>query len=299
MSAFFDLIQQDPIVSRVKLIVEPWDVGEGGFQVGNFPPLWSEWNGRYRDTVRDFWRGEDRTMGEFASRLTDRSDLYESDSRHPGASINFVTAHDGLTLADLVSYNEKHNEANGEDDKDGESNNRSWNGDAEGPTDDKHVIALRRRQQRNLLSTVLLIALRRDHPVLRRRRWFTGRSIRGSETHDIAWLNPDGEGMGDSDWNLGYAKAFGLLLHGEDIPWPGPSGELVTDERLLLLFNAHHEAIEWTIPGEPWGDRWRVVLDTADEAEPADNEDAWRMFDQTHPVEARSVVVLSSAESER
>jgi isoamylase len=156
LSVFFDLIQQDPIVSQVKLIAEPWDVGEGGYQVGNFPPLWSEWNGRYRDTVRDFWRGEDRTVGEFASRLTGSSDLYQDDARHPTASVNFVTAHDGFTLADLVSYDEKHNEANGEDNRDGTSDNRSWNCGVEGPTDDPAVLALRARQRRNLLMTLLL-----------------------------------------------------------------------------------------------------------------------------------------------
>ena len=156
LSAFFDLIQQDPVISQVKLIAEPWDVGDGGYQVGNFPPLWTEWNGKYRDTVRDFWRGEPSTLGEFASRLTGSSDLYEHSSRKPFASINFVTAHDGFTLRDLVSYNDKHNQANGEDGRDGESHNRSWNCGAEGPTDDPEVKALRLRQQRNFLATLLL-----------------------------------------------------------------------------------------------------------------------------------------------
>jgi isoamylase len=156
LSAFFDLIQQDPVVSQVKLIAEPWDVGEGGYQVGNFPPLWSEWNGKYRDVVRDFWRGESATLPEFASRITGSSDLYQADGRHPSASINFVTAHDGFTLADLVSYNDKHNEANGEGNRDGESHNRSWNCGVEGPTDDPEVRALRRRQQRNFLATMFL-----------------------------------------------------------------------------------------------------------------------------------------------
>ncbi len=171
LSAFFDLIQQDPVISQVKLIAEPWDVGDGGYQVGNFPPLWTEWNGKYRDTVRDFWRGEPSTLGEFASRLTGSSDLYEHSGRKPIASINFVTAHDGFTLRDLVSYNEKHNEANGEDGRDGESHNRSWNCGEEGPTDDPEVSALRLRQQRNFLTTLLLsqgvpmiAARRRDRP---------------------------------------------------------------------------------------------------------------------------------------
>jgi glycogen operon protein len=156
LSAFFDLVQQDPVVSQVKLIAEPWDVGEGGYQVGNFPPLWTEWNGKYRDTIRDFWRGEPATLGEFASRLTGSSDLYEHSSRRPVASINFVTAHDGFTLNDLVSYNEKHNDANGESGMDGESHNRSWNGGAEGETDDPEILGLRARQRRNFLATLLL-----------------------------------------------------------------------------------------------------------------------------------------------
>jgi isoamylase len=156
LSAFFDLVQQDPVVSQVKLIAEPWDVGDGGYQVGNFPPLWTEWNGKYRDTVRDFWRGEKYTLAEFASRLTGSSDLYKDDSRRPLASINFITAHDGFTLRDLVSYNDKHNEANGEGGKDGESHNRSWNCGVEGASDDAEVLKLRARQQRNFLTTLLL-----------------------------------------------------------------------------------------------------------------------------------------------
>ncbi len=156
LSTFFELVQQDPVVSQVKLIAEPWDVGPGGYQVGNFPPLWTEWNGRYRDSVRDFWRGEPGTLGEFASRISGSSDLYQDDGRRPVASINFVTCHDGFTLHDLVSYNDKHNEANGEDNRDGESHNRSWNCGAEGPTDDETVLTLRARQRRNYLTTLLL-----------------------------------------------------------------------------------------------------------------------------------------------
>jgi glycogen operon protein len=155
LSAFFDVIQQDPVISQVKLIAEPWDVGEGGYQVGNFPPLWSEWNGQYRDTVRDYWRGDPETLSTMASRLTGSSDLYEVSGRRPFASVNFVTAHDGFTLRDLVSYNQKHNEANGEENRDGESHNRSWNCGAEGPTDDAEVNRLRARQQRNFIATLL------------------------------------------------------------------------------------------------------------------------------------------------
>ncbi|MCU1516232.1 MAG: glgX, partial [Pseudarthrobacter sp.] len=156
LSTFFELIQQDPVVSQVKLIAEPWDVGPGGYQVGNFPPQWTEWNGKYRDTVRDFWRGEPATLGEFASRITGSADLYEHSGRRPVASINFVTAHDGFTLADLVSYNEKHNDANGEGNNDGESHNRSWNCGVEGPTDDPAVLGMRARQQRNFIASLLL-----------------------------------------------------------------------------------------------------------------------------------------------
>ncbi len=156
LSAFFDLVQQDPVVSQVKLIAEPWDIGEGGYQVGNFPGLWTEWNGKYRDTVRDYWRGEPATLGEFASRLTGSSDLYEATGRRPSASINFVTAHDGFTLADLVSYNEKHNAANGEDNRDGETHNRSWNCGVEGPTDNPDILALRARQMRNIWATLMV-----------------------------------------------------------------------------------------------------------------------------------------------
>src|SRR5947199_1780301 len=156
LSSFFDLIQQDPVVSQVKLIAEPWDVGEGGYQVGNFPPLWSEWNGKYRDSTRDFWRGTDQTLAEFGSRFTGSSDVYEGTARRPYASINFVTAHDGFTLRDLVSYNDKHNEANGEENRDGENHNRSWNCGVEGPTDDRAILALRARQRRNFLATLLL-----------------------------------------------------------------------------------------------------------------------------------------------
>jgi glycogen operon protein len=156
LSSFFDIIQQDPVLQKVKLIAEPWDLGEGGYQVGNFPPLWSEWNGKYRDTVRDFWRGEERTLAELASRLTGSSDLYEPSGRRPHASINFVTAHDGFTLRDLVSYDHKHNAANGEGDRDGESHNRSWNSGVEGPTTDPEILALRARRQRNFLVTLFL-----------------------------------------------------------------------------------------------------------------------------------------------
>ena len=197
LSAFFDLVQQDPVVSQVKLIAEPWDLGEGGYQVGGFPSLWTEWNGRYRDTVRDFWRGEPATLAEFASRLTGSSDLYQDDGRRPIASINFVTAHDGFTLNDLVSYNGKHNEANGEQNQDGESNNRSWNCGTEGPTDDVEVLTLRARQRRNLIATLLLsqgvpMLLHGDELVRTQR----GNNNAYCQDNEISWVDwtPSGDG---------------------------------------------------------------------------------------------------------
>jgi isoamylase len=334
LSAFFDLIQQDPVVSQVKLIAEPWDIGEGGYQVGNFPALWSEWNGRYRDTMRDFWRGESATLGEFAFRLTGSSDLYQADTRHPGASVNFVTAHDGFTLRDLVSYNEKHNEANGEGGADGEPYNRSWNCGVEGDTHDEAVLALRRRQQRNLLTTLLLsqgvimllggdesgrtqrgnnnaycqdneiswydwdhidedlldftrrlIALRREHPVLRRRRWFQGRSIRGSV--DLGWFKPDGAEMGDDDWDAGSPRAVGIFLNGEAITDRDRRGQRVTDDSFLVLFNANGDPIDWTLPKQ-WGQWWEVVTETAGPSRDGETLES----SATIPVAGRCVVVL-------
>jgi isoamylase len=199
LSSFFDLVQQDPVVSQVKLIAEPWDVGEGGYQVGNFPPLWTEWNGKFRDTVRDLWRGESATLAEFASRLTGSSDLYQDDGRRPLASINFVTCHDGFTLRDLVSYNEKHNEANGENNSDGESFNRSWNCGAEGPTDDRRINALRQRQMRNFVATLMLS---QGVPMLSHGDEF-GRTQRGNnnaycQDNELAWIAwPGKAGTGD------------------------------------------------------------------------------------------------------
>jgi glycogen operon protein len=309
LSAFFDLIQCDPVVSQLKLIAEPWDLGDGGYQVGNFPPLWSEWNGRYRDTVRDYWRGEPATLGEFAYRFTGSSDLYEDDGRRPNASVNFITAHDGFTLNDLVSYNEKHNEANGEDNKDGSDDNRSWNCGAEGETDDPEVLALRARQRRNMLSTLLLsqgvpmllggdefgrtqggnnnaycqdseiswfdwgkvdeellefvrklLSFRKAHPVFRRRRFFRGHQIRGSELADIAWLRPDGEEMNDEDWNVGYARSLAVFLNGQAIPEPDPRGQRVVDDSFMLLFNASEEPIEFCLPNREWGASWQEVI---------------------------------------
>ncbi|MEA2626888.1 MAG: isoamylase [Candidatus Binatota bacterium] len=338
LSAFFDLIHQDPVMRRVKLIAEPWDVGEGGYQVGNFPPLWSEWNGKYRDTVRDYWRGTDATIGEFAFRLTGSSDLYASNGRRPYASVNFVTAHDGFTLRDLVSYDEKHNEANGEENRDGESHNRSWNCGVEGPTDDPAVNRLRARQQRNFLTTLILsqgipmllggdeigrtqqgnnnaycqdneiswydwenvdeqllefvrslIRLRSSHPVFRRRRWFQGRPLHGSEVSDIGWFKPDGQEMSDEDWSSGFAKSLGVFLNGRAIPTPDPRGEQIVDDSFYLLFNGHHELLRFRLPTDRWGERWVSVLDTNS---PGLSEGLDYRAGEEIAVESRSVVLL-------
>jgi isoamylase len=307
LAAFFDLVNQDPVVSQVKLIAEPWDVGDGGYQVGGFPPLWTEWNGKYRDRVRDFWRGEPGSLGEFASRFTGSSDLYEVDGRRPIASINFVTAHDGFTLTDLVSYNDKHNEANGEDNKDGESHNRSWNCGAEGPTDDGDVITLRERQKRNFLTTLLLsqgvpmiahgdelgrtqrgnnnvycqdnevswvdwdearnndvlttftrklTALRAQHPIFRRRRFFAD--------GDIAWLRRDGAPMTEQDWTNGDASTMTVYLNGSRIPERDALGEPIVDDSFLLLFNPLGDGVSMTLPDKSYGRSWETVVDTAD-----------------------------------
>ncbi|AZM56202.1 glycogen debranching enzyme GlgX [Streptomyces sp. WAC 01529] len=208
LSSFFDLVQQDPVVSQVKLIAEPWDVGEGGYQVGNFPPLWAEWNGMYRDTVRDLWRGEPRTLAEFASRLTGSSDLYQDDGRRPLASINFTTCHDGFTLHDLVSYNEKHNHANGENNQDGESHNRSWNCGTEGETDDPAVLALRERQMRNFIATLMLS---QGVPMLSHGDEFArtqgGNNNAYCQDNEVAWVRwPDGESP-----ILAFTRAMAML----------------------------------------------------------------------------------------
>jgi isoamylase len=315
LSAFFDVIHQDPDLSQVKLIAEPWDVGPGGYQVGNFPVLWTEWNGLYRDAVRDFWRGASNGVGELAARLSGSSDLYADDGRRPVASINFVTAHDGFTLTDLVSYNEKHNEANLEDNRDGTDDNRSWNCGEEGPTNDPLVRELRARQRRNFLATLFLsqgvpmllggdelgrtqqgnnnpwcqdnelswfdweldddrielvdftrrlIALRRDHPVFRRRFFLEGRSVDGSGVPDVWWFRTDGRQMARGDWQDGGRRTLGVFLNGDELHELTSRGEPVRDERFLLLFNAGHEPATFTLPTRRFGRRWALELSTAD-----------------------------------
>jgi isoamylase len=345
LSAFFDLVQQDPVVSQVKLIAEPWDVGEGGYQVGNFPGLWTEWNGKYRDTVRDYWRGEPATLGEFASRLTGSSDLYEVSSRRPSASINFVTAHDGFTLNDLVSYNEKHNEANGEDNRDGESHNRSWNCGVEGPTDDPDIVALRCRQMRNFWATLMIsqgtpmithgdeigrtqngnnnvycqdselswmdwslvdknadlltfarkvTALRKNHPVFRRRRFFEGEPIRtGDEARDIAWLTPTGREMTHEDWDKSFHhRCVAVFLNGDAITAPDARGDRVVDDSFLLCFNAHDDYVEFVAPHDDYAQEWTVELDTNSPVGLREGTDQVVAAEATIEVPARSLLIL-------
>lgn len=331
LSAFFDLIHQDPVVSQVKLIAEPWDVGADGYQVGGFPPLWSEWNGRYRDTVRDFWRGEFSSLPDFASRLAGSSDLYGTTGRKPTASINFVIAHDGFTLRDLVSYNEKHNEANLEGGADGANDNRSWNCGVEGDTDDEDIIELRYRQQRNFLTTLMfsqgvpmiahgdelgrtqrgnnnvycqdnelswinwdldehdhkllhftrhLIHLRRDHPVMRRRRFLEGPARRGGESElgEIEWFTPAGTHMTEEEWNQPWARSTMVFYNGDAIREPDANGQRILDDDFLLLLNAAPEAVDFTLPDTKYGQIWHTVVDTAGD----DDRDEYHSGDIVH-----------------
>jgi len=338
LSAFFDIIHQDPTLSQVRLIAEPWDVGRGGYQVGNFPVRWAEWNGRYRDTVRDFWRGQAAGVSDVAYRLTGSSDLYEGDGRRPWASINFVTCHDGFTLRDLVSYDTKHNAANGEGNRDGSPDNRSWNCGTEGETDDPEILALRARQRRNLMATLLisqgcpmilsgdemgrtqkgnnnaycqdnelswtdwthvdaamlrftqrLIALRAQHAVLRRQRFFQGQVGRGHRRKDIVWFRPDGREMQDRHWGNQQRPSLGMVLNGDLIPDRGRRGERIRGDSLLVLLHSSHEDITWQLP-TGWGAQWEVILDTAAPDEPAGERRCAE--GERLPVVARSLVVL-------
>ncbi len=325
LSSFFDVINQDPIISRVKLIAEPWDVGEGGYQVGNFPSLWAEWNGRYRDTVRRYWKSDEGQLSDLGYRLTGSSDLYKRDGRKPSASINFVTAHDGFTLTDLVSYNDKHNEANGENNQDGTNDNQSWNHGVEGPSDDPEIIDLREREKRNFLFTLLLsqgvpmicggdeigrtqngnnnaycqddeiswydwsltdrqkalgnftrnlIAMRRNHPNLRRRKFFQDRpidpahkqdrDIDGKHVKDICWYRPDGEEMSNEEWGLGWVRCMGLQLSGKTLDQFDDLGLPVMDDTYLMCFNPHHEPINFYMPKNGDATEWELVIDTRD-----------------------------------
>jgi glycogen operon protein len=336
LSSFLDAIHQDPVLSRVKLVAEPWDVGPGGYQVGNFPVLWREWNAEYRDTIRDFWRGE-ASLAQFAGRLTGSEDLYGDDGRRPLASINFVTAHDGFTLSDLVAYNEKHNEANLEDNRDGNDQNRSWNCGAEGPTDDQDILALRARQRRNLLTTLLLsqgvpmitggdeiartqggnnngwcqdneiswldwdradqelldftrrlISLRHAEPVFRRSEFLQGEDT-DSGIPDVGWLRADGEEMTDEDWARDDTRTLAVFLNGREIPEQHPDGRDVRGHSFLLLVNAHHEPVPFTLPGPSRDVGWVTAISTAD---PTSEDETPRSAGDSIDVESRSMLVL-------
>jgi glycogen operon protein len=348
LSAFFDIINQDPVISQVKLIAEPWDVGEGGYQVGKFPPLWAEWNGRYRDVVRRYWKGDDGQLAELGYRLTGSSDLYQRDGRHPTASINFVVAHDGLTLNDLVSYNGKHNEANGEENRDGANDNHSYNYGVEGSTDNEEIIETRERQKRNFMLTLLtsqgvpmicggdeigrtqqgnnnayaqdneiswfdwniderkqqlldftrrLVALRREHPNLHRRKFFQDRGIDpstpqrqvdGREEKDITWLRPDGGEMTPDEWSAGWVRCIGLQMNGRTLDDVNSVGEPVRDDSFLMLFNPHHEPIRFFMPRRT-GSAWQLILDSA---EPERKEQPIIPAGEPYELIARSTALL-------
>jgi glycogen operon protein len=348
LSAFFDIINQDPVVSQVKLIAEPWDVGEGGYQVGKFPPLWAEWNGRYRDSVRRYWKGDDGQLAELGYRLTGSSDLYQRDGRHPTASVNFITAHDGFTLHDLVSYNDKHNEANGEENRDGANDNHSCNYGVEGPTGDQEIIATRQRQMRNLMLTMLcsqgvpmicggdeiartqkgnnnayaqdnelswydwnldenqemlleftrrLVELRREHPNLHRRKFFQDRGIDpttpsrqvdGRGEKDIMWLRPDGGEMTPEEWTAGWVRCIGMRLNGRTLEDVNGVGEPIRDDSFLMLFNPHHEPIQFYMPKFE-GIAWEVLLDSAS---PEGDERRALRAGESYELVARSSAVL-------
>ncbi len=341
LGAFLDIIHQDPVLSQVKLIAEPWDLGEGGYQVGKFPVGWAEWNDKYRDAVRSYWKGDGGLIGELAYRITGSSDLYARSGRKPYASINFVTAHDGFTLQDLVSYNTKHNEANGEENRDGTDNNRSWNCGVEGPTDDPEINQIRARQKRNFVTTLLLsqgvpmllagdaighslqgnnnaycqdneiswlnwdparvdaellafvqrvIALRRDHPVFRRRTFFQGRKIKGAGIKDIVWLKPDGKEMTDQEWDQDFARCLGVILSGEALDEVDERGERLRDDNFLLLMNAHHEEIPFVLSSLPSEAGWLVMLDTSCQTS-RDASTFYRGGD-SYPLQARSLALL-------
>ncbi len=342
LSAFFDIVQQDPIISRVKLIAEPWDLGSGGYQVGGFPPNWSEWNGHFRDCVRDFWRSQPSTLPEFASRIMGSSDLYQHNGRKPVASVNFVTAHDGFTLNDLVSYNNKHNEANGEDNRDGESHNRSWNCGVEGPTTIRDVNELRHRQMRNMFSTLLLsqgipmicggdevartqlgnnngycqdneiswthwklkdyqkdmcefvsklVHLRLEHPVLHRRRFFTGRdaNMAPDALPQVEWFDHNGNIMDLEAWSNTHAFSIMVFLNGSDIPEPDWYGNTMVDNDFILIFN---EPIMFTLPEEQYGRKWKLIVDTHNPKGPELNYEAGFAI----TAQSRSFMLLMSDE---
>ena len=338
VSAFFDLVAQDPVVSMAKLIAEPWDVGQfDSYDLGRFPPRWREWNGKYRDTMRDFWRSHPVGLGEFATRFCGSSDLYAGSRRRPTASVNLITVHDGFTLRDLVSYDDKHNEANGESNRDGTSDNRSWNCGVEGPTDDPDVLALRSRQSRAMLTTLLLsfgvpmllggdemgrtqqgnnnaycqdneiawvdwaqpdtalqdftrrlVALRKAHPVFRRRRYLSGK-----EASELRWFTPAGTEMTAADWSDEGARAIGLYLDGSDDPDRAVDGTPLLDDDFLVFVNAWWEPLDFALPVTRQQASWRIEADTYDPAASGSSAVAPRGAGDHVTVGPRSIVVLS------
>jgi isoamylase len=326
--AFLAAVRQDPVLSRVKLIAEPWDLAEGGYQLGNFPPGWAEWNDKYRDAVRSYWKGDEGMIGALASRISGSQDIFQRSGRAPTASINFVTSHDGFTLQDLVSYERKRNEANLEGNRDGSDNNRSWNCGVEGPSDDAAVKELRERQKRNFLATLAfsqgvpmllagdemgrtqlgnnnaychdselswidwqldadarsladfakkVLSLRKSHPLLRRRTY--------PKPENTVWLSPEGREMTEADWKLPFARCLGCLMVGERLAERDERGAPIMDDDLLLLINAHHEPVQFTLPDAPW----TVLVDTAR----LDTNSA----ETAYPLEARSLVLLARPSS--
>ena len=341
VAAFFDIVSQDPLVSQAKLVAEPWDVGQtDSYELGRFPPLWREWNGKYRDTMRDFWRSQAGLVGDFASRFAGSSDLFASRGRRPTASVNLITVHDGFTLADLVSYDGKHNEANGEGNRDGTDDNRSWNCGSEGPTDDPDVIELRARQRRAMLATLLLsfgvplllggdefgrtqhgnnnaycqdnpvtwfdwadvdadlqvftkqlIALRRAHPVFRRRRF-----LAGAEAPELRWYTPSGVAMTDENWSDPNGRSLCLYLDGSDDPDRAADGTLLVDDDFLVMVNAWWEPLDFVVPPTRPGQSWHREVDTFDPASVAPPEPP--TAGATVTVGPRSVMVLRSPRPE-
>ncbi|MCF0041262.1 glycogen debranching protein GlgX [Dyadobacter fanqingshengii] len=339
LGSFFNIIYQDPIISQVKLIAEPWDIDADGYMVGKFPPGWAEWNDQYRDCVRSYWTGAERTLSEFAQRFTGSPDLYQGGYRSPMASVNLITAHDGFTLHDLVSYNDKHNEANGEDNKDGSNDNNSWNCGVEGPTDDQEIIDLRNKQKRNLLTTLFLsqgvpmlvagdelgrsqggnnnpycqdneiswihwekadqqlleftkklIWFCKDHPSFRRRRWFQGLPVMGSDVEDIRWYSPDGSIMSEENWDHDCAKSIGVYLNGKGIRCVNYDGKKITDDSFYIIFNAHEEALDYVLPTDHCSKQWQKAIDTSDGFIGDDDEQL--VSGGVVKVQGRSVLVL-------
>jgi len=346
LGAFFDIIHQDPVISQVKLIAEPWDLGAGGYQVGNFPVLWTEWNGKYRDAMRAFWKGDDRGVAELATRIAGSNDLYERSGRLPYASINFITSHDGFTLNDLVSYNDKHNDANPHNNEDGESHNLSWNCGVEGLTTASDVVALRGQQKRNLMASLLLsvgvpmisggdelsrtqqgnnnaycqdnelswtnwdidadqqafleftrrlVAFRKHEPVMTRRKYFQGRSIRGAGVKDIYWLDPSGREMTDETWNAPSVRSLGVLMVGNAIDDVDERGRQVTGDTVLVLLNAHDRDVPFVLPKTDEGKSWLRVIDTICATTP---EDRWNGEVQ-YPLRGRTLALFTLNEDRR